>query len=493
MFKNNDLSLLTYRYCRILAKKQPYKIQFMAMNSYFNNHNLLVKNKIEIKRHYKQYMISNFSSSHIADCKMIRDFAFKHDFMTPRQSMLFTPKGYLYYTEQVFQFAAKIKKLKINETLNFSTDHVKVFYTGFLKITPYDYKEIKENTDYKKSYRQFQEILNSFSDNRILKLDIQNFFLGITIKRLQTELIKLPYHTNIPELFNILKFLKNSGYTTLPQSQGSLASSILSQFYLTRFTEYLESISLNYSLEIIRYVDDTYIKLPNDISNKEINEIINGISSELWKYGLNINIKKTRVIDKKDFKKFFNFESETISGIDSSNNIMVPKHIGDKVDELLKYDGKKILEFLSRVRKIHKKYGNDMNKYKELSFKYFNVNNDDANKVQNTLIFGQKWKKVLTNNSKKKIIQYTEIINFDPEKYVLFLLQVEKSINNNKNNINIVETYIKKHVHNKKYYSVREGLIDSNYYVQSKNNLCALDRIIYLNKSFYNFILGYIQ
>lgn len=491
MYKNkNELALLAYKYSMNLANQQPYKIQFMAMKNYFKKHNFL-NSKGKLKRHYRQYMKEKFGKNQLKDCKMTRDFAFKHDFMTPRQSMLFKPKAYAYYTNQVFNLAIKIKKLDFNQILDFSTNHVHVFYTGILRINPYS-SDLWENSNYKKSYRNFQDVLNTFKGNKVLKIDVQNFFLGITNKRLKNEFMKLSYYNN-PEFFNIQKFLKNSGYDTLPQSQGSLASSILSQFYLTNFTNYLESISLYYNLEIARYVDDTYIKLPKDITQKDINEIINGISSELWKYGLNLNIDKTKILNEQEFKRNYNFETKNVSEI-GINQILTPKNINDKVYELLKYDGKKLLEFLSNVRKIHKKYGNDMNRYKKLSFKYFNVNNEDANKVQNSLIFGNKLLNMLSNNTKKKIINYTEIINFDPGKYVTFLLRIEKSIGI-KNNINIVETYIKKNIHKRKYYSVREGIIDSNFYIQTQNqnNICSLNRIIDLNNEFYNFILGYIK
>lgn len=144
------------------------------------------------------------------------------------------------------------------------------------------------------------------------------------------------------------------------------------------------------------------------------------------------------------------------------------------------------------------KKGTDMKKYHKLVNTYFSVGNDNANKVQNSLIFGDKWK-ILSINKKKKLLHYLEIIMFDPEKYVVFLLKIEKNINiltkGQQKPVTTVSNYIKS-LHDSfksdKTYSIRDGLIDSNYYIQSQKSKASLEYIPRLSSDFYQYILHFI-
>lgn len=470
----------------------------MALNKYFK------KNQFHLSRHYKSYMLNRFRSTQRKDCFLVKNFAFKNDFMTPRQSILFPPKLYIYYTVQVFLLIYKIKSYCTLEKsgphiLDFSTDHVKIFYTGFLDFTG---KNIKTKSRYINSYLEFQTYRAKFAGNRVLKIDIQNFFGNITVDRFSQSLKKLvaPMHLSTPtEIDNIISFFRASGYSTLPQSQGSLASAILSQLFLINFTNELEKISSTYNLEVVRYVDDMYIKIPRKLKNKDVNEIINLISSELWKNGLNLNSKKTNLYSIKNYKEEVNFSGNTNSPSDISGGpFLEPPYIKNRIDELLDNNGDKLINFLYEVKCIYEKKGTDMKKYHKLVNTYFSVGNDNANKVQNSLIFGDKWK-ILSINKKKKLLHYLEIIMFDPEKYVVFLLKIEKNINiltkGQQKPVTTVSNYIKS-LHDSfksdKTYSIRDGLIDSNYYIQSQKSKASLEYIPRLSSDFYQYILHFI-
>lgn len=499
---NHKILRLAYYYTRSLSYSQPYKIQFMALNNYFK------KNKFHISRHYQSYMLTKFRSTQKKDCALVKNFSFKNDYMTPRQSVLFSPKIYIYYTTQVFLLANKIKKYCTLEKsgphiLDFSTEHVKVFYTGIFDSTG---ENIKRGSSYNYSYLAFQTYRAKFSNNRVLKIDIQNFFGSITIERLFQSLKELsaPIHLSVPpEINNIINFFKASGYTTLPQSQGSLASAILSQLFLIKFTNELENISIKYHLEVVRYVDDMYIKLPKNFENRKVNKIINLISSELWKNGLNLNSKKTKLFSINSYKKEVEFSENTnYSSNISGTPFLEPPYVKDHIDWLLDNNGYKLIEFLSKVQDLYKKTGNDMHKYHKLVDKYFNVGNDNANKIQNSLIFGDKWRS-LNINTQRKILTYKQIITFDPEKYVAFLLKIEKNVarlsKGHQKSIAPVSAYIQdihsSFSHNSKWqriYSVREGLIDSNYYIQRKKSTNILEYIPCLSKDFYQYILQFV-
>lgn len=497
--EKNKILRLAYNYTKNLSLGQPYKIQFMALNNYFKK-----KKRLHLTRHYKSYMLTKFRSTQKKDCFSVKNFSFKNDFMTPRQSVLFPPKLYIYFTVQVFLLSYKIKSCTSKKSgpniLDFSTNHVKVFYTGFLDFTG---KNIKKNSVYNYSYSEFQKYRAKFSGNRVLRIDIQNFFGNITVEKLSQTLKNLAISKQlfIPlEIDNIINFFKASNYSTLPQSQGSLASAILSQLYLIDFTNELETISNTYHLEIVRYVDDMYIKLPRRCKNKEVNEIINIISSELWKNNLNLNNKKTKLYSINKYKEEVNF-SRDVSGSSgvSGTPFLQPPYIEKRVNALLDNNGDKLLEFLSKVEKLYKTRGNDMQEYHKLVDKYFSVGNDNANKIQNALIFGDKWK-ALSTNAKIKILACLKIITFDPEKYVVFLLQIEKNVNlqikGYQKPIIPVSNYIKS-IHNSfsnssKIYTVREGLIDSNYYIQKRKPTTLLKYIPRLSKDFYQYIFQFV-
>lgn len=83
--------------------------------------------------------------------------------------------------------------------------------------------------------------------------------------------------------------------------------------------------------------------------------------------------------------------------------------------------------------------------------------------------------------------------------HVVFLLKIEKNINILTNGhpkpTTIVSNYIQSlHASFKsnKPYSVRDGLIDSNYYIQSQKSETSLEYIPRLSGDFYRYIFQFI-
>lgn len=490
----NRILRVAFEYVMILGNWQRYKIQFMAIKEYYKK-----SERRKLTRHNIRYYTGSFSKRHEKDSLYIRDFLYKNDYMTPRMAVLIQPKMYMYYTVQTFMYVYKLffndKKV---QTLDFSTKHVKVFYGSFLKFSN---TLVKRDASYQESYRQFQEYRARFKGNRVLKIDIQNFFIGITVERLQNVLKELCKSKNINaefEIDNIIKFFQVSGYYSLPQTQSSVASSILSQIYLVNFTNFLEKLAIEHNLRIVRYVDDMYFELPKNMRDREVFNLINLVSSELWKYGLNLNQKKVKLFSVKQYTNNTNFIDKSPE-FKKYGSFLVTNYVQKKVDQLLDNNGRELLSFLEDVKKVWEKKGNDLTRYKKLVNQFFSIENDDANKVLNSIIFGESWKNKLNNTAKRCILSFPEIIGFDPAKYVTFLTLVEtniKSIDKSYQETPVAD-YIKK-MHKVlgtqgKMYTIRHGMIDANFYLQNKKYLDHSDKDIRnLNLKYIEFIYRYI-
>ena len=301
MDKNEQHTIIrrSLEYSKSIAKSQPYKIQFIALEKYFK------KNRIKINRHNKYIFFKGFSKKNYSSSVYIRDFLFKNDYMTPRQAILLTPNAYIFYTVQTFKLVFLLLKrdkknivhLNTRKEVSFSLEKTQIFYAGILQYSKFN----TNNASYKKSYNYFKKRLSKFKGSQVLKVDIQDFFLGITTTRLKKELMDLNFSTSKSDnltqeitmvINSIINFFEQSGYTSLPQSQGSIASSVLSQLYLSKFTYALNNYCVCHGLTVVRYVDDMYIDLPKEFDEKSIPDLLNLISTELWKLGLSVNSKK---------------------------------------------------------------------------------------------------------------------------------------------------------------------------------------------------------
>lgn len=489
MNKNNILRL-TFSYVKQIGVVEPYKIQFLALKKFFN-----VKSHSRIGRHNKAFYFGKMSSNHIKQSYYVRDLLYKNDYMTPRMAVLMTPKMYTYYSFQVFKFICKVLCEPSNsDTLSFSTDHVSVFYAGFFKLHP---QSIRDCVQYKASYRMFQERRTDFRNSRVLKVDIKDFFIGITPDRLEHALRKLCKVNNVNQtqtVSNIINFIKESGYGSLPQSQSCLASSMLSQVYLIEFTEALEKKAADKRLRVVRYVDDMYIELPDNFRDRDVNDLVDWISSELWQYGLNLNLSKAKLFSKRQYIENTSWANVPV-GV-SGAAVPVSEAVQQKISGLLGNNGFQLSLFWEEVEKLWRLKQRDISGYFKLVNKYFSIEGDNSNKVLNGIIFGGMWKSALSLDKKKALAKFPEIMEYDPMKYVTFLTLVESNIKalDTSYASDAVKSYVEKsHLNGANGYTLRQGLIDINYYIQNKQFIDNSDaNILLLNQKYIEFIRRYV-
>lgn len=494
MRTSNDILRLAYKYMKSWAKKQPYKMQAIIINRYFEPGDFnLSKTLINLYG-------SIFSKQNEKYCYKIRDFIYKHDYLTPRNAYLMHPVMFLFYTYTVFSLCYKlfISSNRNRHCVDFSTKYVQVFYSGRLNFKGSKINILNDSA-YTGSYNRFQHARSEFNGNRVLKIDIQNFFNNIDCHDLIRVLQDLNHEGEnniLSECFSLQEIFKCSGYTTLPQIEGSMASSILSQIYLMRFTDTLNTIAESENLKVVRYVDDMYIQLPGRYKDTQIHALINRISSELWKYHLNLNMNKVLKYSINRYKKTTTYSVQmTVSG---GEGFIGQKYVVDKAEAMLANDGKHLKEFWTKVCVIYQKKGMDVNQYHRIVNSSFCVNNDDANKVISSMIYQkngktQAWQSELSDNSLQFLLDHPEAILFDPAKFVSFLIQVEKAFNSRQNRqTNYVESYIH-NVHlgtiGNDGYTIREGLIDTDYFIQNRKFLDQSESYIArINAEFISFI-----
>ena len=480
---------IAYEYMMADEKAQPYKLQSMINKKYFS------KRRFKMTRQMVTFYTGTFSRMQIPYCLNVRDFIYKHDYFTPRKSYLIHPDMYLYYTYQVFSLCYKLKAI-LNyaySNVNFSMEHVNVYYSGTLLFNG-SYRTIRKNYNYRSSYSKFQKKRGEYRGNRVLKIDIQDFFNNINLEKLHNDLrlMNPKGHNDVAgEIYSIFQFFKYSKFVALPQIMDCMASSILSQFYLIGFTSRLNKISREKKLDVSRYVDDMYIKLPSHFADRDVNDLANQISTELWKSNLNLNVNKIKVYSVQKYKVATDYSLS--KGDSYSNKFIGPEYISDKAKDVLENNGEKLRTFWKDVHNLHSKKGIDLNRYGKLVDKCFGINGEDANKVINSMKFSKEhsWKTLLDSNAMSELLSTPEIIQYDPAMFVTFLIQLEDEYVHETGtfpNIKIEDYLHNLHLSNDDY-SIREGLLDSNYFMQRKKFLDNSDNSIQkLNNEYIKFL-----
>ena len=139
------------------------------------------------------------------------------------------------------------------------------------------------------SYIRHRSILTNAKEHArkeyVANIDIKNFFNSITEHRIRTALSEV-YETKLSSLISKICTYNNS----IPQ--GSPASPVLSNFFLTKFDHTIGNNSDKLNATYTRYADDITISAD---SKDSIQKIINQCTSELNNIGLFINDRKTRI------------------------------------------------------------------------------------------------------------------------------------------------------------------------------------------------------
>ena len=404
MLELNEVLDLAYHYVVNMAKAKRYTAQTIAINNVFKFESIFGMSD------WEDYLLNyeEFSKKHVIE--NAKDFVYKKDSFSMREMYIISPEYYLYYTFQVFKLVNGYFNNK-----DFSSINVKVFYSGKISL---DKSKVIEHSDFNSQYSDFLRIRKTYSDSRVLSIDIQNFFNSININSLIDKLKKFSnqsdYQISVNNLENF--FLKNN-FVTLPQFHHSIASSFLSQIYLMNFTQNLSEILLKEGAEAVRFVDDLYIKLPKGKFRKTINKMLNKITILLWEDNLNINSNKTKLLTASEFKK----ESDIIISMYDDNSFTIEKIISVKVDELLANDGSRLLSFFECLNQTKKSYGLDMKDYLNFLNEYISIEGDHTSKVIKHLIFSNKWKS-LSNEALLTIVYKYEYILFCPNEFSLLYI-----------------------------------------------------------------------
>jgi hypothetical protein len=416
----------------------------------------------------------------------VRDFVYKNDYFTPRNMYLINPLYYLYYTYIVFSIVNELFRTK---HIDFSNENIKVFYNGYLDFG-FSKKQITDNAVYHKSYKLFQKELKKYWGKPALKIDIKDFFNSIKVEKLIKKLKSLlGVNRFVDELG---EFFAHCSFYYLPQFHYSIASSILSQIYLTDFDNKIQELLVRENLQLIRYVDDMYIIFLDEIEDrKKTNTILNEISFMLWEDSLVLNTTKTEMLSVSEYQ----MKTETLSNNyedEHYNKFSSGILIENKALEIIE-DGNLNL-IVDTLCKIERKYGIDLQKYNELLDKYVAINGGEVGKIFNNIIFGKKWIK-LSEKEMVKLVRNWKYIFFNPNQFTVLYLMVyrhlEKKgiINNNGFKIRELLNYLFKNDS----FTLRDTMVAVSYLFQSNlKHKDLIKKIESINPNYVDFIQTFI-
>ncbi len=476
MLSQDNVKELAYEY--VLALSNKFNPQISANLNYLGN--LGRKKVLKIL----DDTIDKFCDQH--QSFKARDFVYKNDYFTPRNMFLIHPLYYLYYTYLVFGIAYEFFNTEI---IDFSNKNMKVFYSGYLNfdITK---EELQENAQYYKSYRLYQEESYKYFSKPAIKIDVKDFFNSIKvedlIKKLRNILGDFSYVNDLEYFF------KSTGFYYLPQFHFSIASSILSQFYLMDFDNKIRDLLVREDLHLIRYVDDMYIiHLDGREDMKKNNNILNEVSYYLWEDSLVLNTSKTKILSASQFSEIIELlDDDYIS--ENFDRFNSGRLIEEKAKEIV--ENRYLNKIIESLCQIEKEYGVDLVKYNDLMNKYIAINGGEVNKILNNIIYSEKWK-LLNIKDLKKIIEKWNYILFNPTQFTVLYLGVYKYLEINgflKERGSKIKGLLN-FLFNNKIFTLRESLIAISYLFQRKlKHRDLFDKINNVNPDYVKFIKKFV-
>lgn len=429
---------LAYKYVLSVAKNKQYNIQMKAILNEFNG----FESK-ELKIYLSEFEEFNKGQEQFI-CK---DFVYKNNLSTYRNFYIVSPSLYLYYTFQVFELYFSV--FQDENICDFS--NMDVYYSGNIVN---DFSKVKLHSDFNYSYNEFQEKQKEFAGNHVLITDIQSFFDGISSNYLFEKIRVLCNKDrdkialkNLREMFKVFKI------ESLPQLHYSVASSVLSQFYLFDVSKEVNELLEKNNWTAVRFVDDFYINLKSKHSYKDINRFLHEYSSLLFKDNLNLNINKTKKLTPKKYEnKLSDIETlknnyGELSSLENYIKFIPKKHavnfeVKNKIDELLENNAKKLMNFVKEVSKVFETYGLDLERYNRKVKKYISINGEDASKVIKSLMFSKEWKTKIGKSNLEEIVKCTELVFFDPINFTIFYCLIDSYLElDNQNKFEVFENF----------------------------------------------------
>ncbi|WP_103107538.1 hypothetical protein [Brevibacillus reuszeri] len=420
-------------------------------------------------------------------CK-VRDFVYKSDYFTPRKMYLINPLYYTYYTYLVFQLSRLF--LKNNFNLDFSRERMSLFYSGFLDLDP-SKEDIDKYAMYNESYKSFQKERESYFGNSVLKIDIQDFFNSIRINDLILKLRKLLGNKKIID--DLEYFFNFCGFDSLPQLHYSIASSILSQFYLVEFDLKIQEILERENFWLLRFVDDMYIvDLDQGEDKSKFNNVLNVISYYLWEDSLVLNTSKTKILTPEQYQNGYELFLSDYGYDESTSSFTSEKLVEERAMEVIEEGN--LLFLVQELCKLEKENGIDLVEYKRLIKEYISIKGEDENKVLNNIIFSRKWKDMDKKNL-KKLIRNWKYILFNPSQFTILYIMVyrflekEKVVIDNGKKIKTILNYLFRN----DIFTFRDTLVAVSYLFQSGlKNKKLLYKIEKVNPGYVEFLETFV-
>lgn len=476
MTDNKRIMGLAYDYVITMSKTKKYNPQTIANAVILGDYK-----KKEIVEIFDK-PIEEFCS--LYDSYKVRDFVYKSDYFTPRKMYLINPLYYTYYTYLVFLLARLFLKKEFK--LDFSRDYMSLFYSGFLDLNS-SQEDIKNNAIYNESYKSFQKEREKYFGNYVLKIDIQDFFNSIKISDLMYKLRKLLGETKTID--DLEYFFNFCGFESLPQLHYSIASSILSQFYLVDFDSKIQELLTRENLCLLRFVDDMYIvDLGDTEDRKKYNSILNIISYFLWEDSLVLNTSKTKILTPDKYKDSYELIISDYDDYSFNSEKLVEERAVEVIAE-----GHLVL-LVEELCKLEKKNGIDLVEYKRLVKQYISIGGEDINKVLNNIIFSKKWK-TMNNKDLKKLVTNWKYVLFNPSQFtILYILlyrylEKEKVIRDNGTKIKKILNYL----YRNPIFTFRDTLVAVGYLFQSGlKNKELIQKIDNVNPGYVKFLESFI-
>ncbi|MDY7224520.1 RNA-directed DNA polymerase [Halalkalibacterium halodurans] len=472
-----QISDLTYKYIHNMSKLKKYNPQAIANMHILNKYGQEAIN-YELEKGVKEFCKTN-------PIKKTRDFVYKSDYFTPRNMYLISPIYYIYYTNIVFGLAHTY--LNNNSKLDFSRNRMKIFYSGLLDFNT---KEgyFKKNAIYNQSFKAFQKEKQAYVGKTVLKLDLQDFFNSIKVNSL---IKKLKFHLGEQKLINDLNMLLDiSEFNYLPQFHYSMASSILSQFYLLDFDKKMEQVLEREDLFLIRFVDDMFIiSLQGDMSLKKYNSLLNEISFFLWEDELVLNSSKTKLLSTEEYK--VSVELAETEYEDNERSFSSEKIVDERAKEIIEKGY--LITLVKELCKLEKNEGIDLSKYKDLTTEYISINGEDTRKVLNNIIFSGKWK-FLSDKDLLKLINNWKYILFNPSQFTILYILICRHLENKGITDGTKIKSILNYLFRNKNFTFRDTLVAVAYLFQNnKKHSDLLRKIETVNPNYVNFIESFIK
>lgn len=148
--------------------------------------------------------------------------------------------------------------------------------------------------------------------NIILKMDISNFFNEVSLEHIYKIFIDLGYTFKVSKIMANMVTYSIDGKSRKGLPQGASTSPMLSNIVLKDFDEKIGKECINKKIRYTRYADD--LTFSGDFDPRLMEK---SISSELLKYGFEVNSEKTKILKRND--------RQIVTGIVVNDKMQAPR------------------------------------------------------------------------------------------------------------------------------------------------------------------------